>query len=91
VVALARQAEDLVVGVFQQVLDVVALEEGGVGQHHRRVGVRLERPAQHRVVLERLPGQRPARQVFEQRRAQIAVLGALGISDQVPASSRGGV
>ena len=83
-VALARQPEDLVVRVLEQVLDVLALEERGVRQHHRRVGVRLERPAQHGVVLQRFLRQLAAREIEQQLRAEIAVLGPVGVGDQVP-------
>src|SRR5688572_9624577 len=64
-------------------LDVLAFEEGRVRQHHRRIGVRLERPAQHRVILERLLWQLAARQVQQQLRAEVAMLRTIGVGDEV--------
>src|SRR5262245_8083317 len=82
VVALPGEAKDLVVGVLEQMLDVVALEKRGVRQHHRRSRVRLERPALDRVVLQRRLRQLATRQRLEEGRPEIAVLGAVGILDQ---------
>jgi hypothetical protein len=78
-VAFAGIAKDLVKGVFEQVLDIVALEETGMAQHHRRHGMRLKGPAQDGVVLERLFRQPAAGNQLDELAAEIAMLRALDV------------